>query len=63
MAKHLEVCKLHESGGLEVHVVGPDFGATFFYRGCDVFFLAAFVVSEASNEVIEVFLEPEEGLA
>jgi hypothetical protein len=58
MAKHLKVGELHESGGLEVHVVGPDLLAAFFYRFGDIFLFGAFVVPEASNEVVEGFLEP-----
>lgn len=58
MAEHLEISELHECRGLEVHVVGPYFLATFFYALGDVFAFAALVVSEAPNEVEEGFLEP-----
>ena len=59
MTEHLEVGELHEGGGFEVHIVGADFLATFFYRFANVFLLGALVVPQASDEVVERFLEPE----
>lgn len=58
MTEHLEVRELQERRGLEVHIVGPDFFATFFYRVLDVFFLGAFMVSQAADEIVEGFFEP-----
>jgi len=53
MAKHFEIGQLHEGCRFEVHVVGADLVATFFYALGDVFLLAALVVAQASDEVVE----------
>lgn len=58
VAKHFEVCELHERRCLEVHVVGANLFAAFFYALRDVFFLTALVVAEASDEVVERLFEP-----
>ena len=58
MAKHLEVGELHEGRGLEIHVVGADLLAAFFYGVGDVFLLGALVGTQAPDEVVEGFFEP-----
>lgn len=62
VAEHLEVGELHESRGLEVHVVCADFLAAFFYRVGDVFLLGALVCPQAPDEVVEGFFEPGDSL-
>ena len=57
MAEHLQVGELHQGGRLEVHVVGADFLAAFFDAVGDVLLLRAFVVAQASDEVVEGLLE------
>jgi hypothetical protein len=61
--EHLEVGELHEGRGLQVHVVGPYLLATFSDALGNVLFLRALVVAQASDEVVEGFLEPGPALA
>jgi len=56
--EHLEVSKLQESRRLEVHVVGPNFLATFLDRFADILLLAALVVAQTPDEVEKLLLEP-----
>ncbi len=46
--------------GLEgpTHILAADFGAAFFQTVLDVFPLVALVVPQASDEVVQRFLEP-----
>jgi hypothetical protein len=57
VAEHFQIDEFHERCGFLVHVLTPNFFATFLEGELDVFTLIALVGAQAADELVDVFFE------